>query len=185
MPVTRHNVNALVLVGRVSAQHYEREVEFVGGVLVRRNLRTKLHGFLQGIVTAYLFGLRRLFRIKPFVETRLRMGGVSPKHRIACIAVVEEPCGVKDGPITQVPAIVIEIKFPDDTFDEILTKCFEYAELGVANIIVLDPDGRGTFVFADGTLKLVSELEILTLPGSGLVLPFPMRQLFADLYGEL
>lgn len=59
-------------------------------------------------------------------------------------------------------------------------KCLEYADLGVANIVVLDPDHRRQYVFANDALQL-SEINSLRLPKAGIDLPFPVRDLFSEL----
>ncbi len=53
---------------------------------------------------------------------------------------------------------MIEIKSPDDRFDEILEKCLNYEVLGVPNIVVLDPDFRCQYVFSVQALKLLPPL---------------------------
>ena len=99
--------------------------------------------------------------------------------RIPDVTVLEEPY-TKSKFVTDVPAVVIEIKSPEDTLDELSEKCLEYAVLGVPNIIVLDPDEKLAYVFANKSLQL-AESVVLHLPKSGADLPFPADRMFDEL----
>ena len=66
--------------------------------------------------------------------------------------VVEVP--YQDGKVViDVPAIVVEIKSPDDTFDDILGRCFDYERLGVGDILVMGPDNKWIWVYRNGSLN--------------------------------
>jgi Uma2 family endonuclease len=139
---------------------YEPDMEYVDGVLVGRNSGTQSHGLLQSFVTAYLLQFRKTHQIIVFTETRLLMQ--TGRYRIPDIMVLERP--FQAGRVVRdVPAVTIEIKSPDDTFDEVLDKSLEYAELGVPNIIVLDPDNERQYVFANRALQL-STITSVQLP---------------------
>jgi Uma2 family endonuclease len=101
-------------------------MEFVDGVLVGRNVGTFLHGPLQTIVAAYLSQFRKTHGISILTATRLFMS-TTGHHRIPGIMVLERPHG-RSRVVTDVPAAVIEIKSPRDTFDEVLDKCLEFAD---------------------------------------------------------
>lgn len=101
------------------------------------------------------------------------------RNRIPDVMVLENPY-TKGRVVTDVPAVAIEIKSPGDTLDEVIGKCLEYADLGVPNIVVLDPDHRRQYIFTNQALQLVSSI-LLTLPKSNIKLPFPVDELFAEL----
>ena len=157
-----------------SSYHPDREL--VGESLVERNLGTPLHSLLQLIVGAYLRTVCRGSYV--FVEARLLANSVARTYRIPDVMVVERPL-TPGRAIVDVPAVVIEIKSPDDTLDAILGKCLEYAELGVPNIVILDPDHARQFVFEDKSLRLVDEATI-SLPKAGHTFPLP-ASMFAEL----
>jgi Uma2 family endonuclease len=160
---------------------YEPDVEFVDGVLVRRNVGAQSHSLLQGFVVSFFGQDRKSHRISVFPEARLQMGGVSGRYRVPDVLVLENPYQ-KGKVVRDVPAIVVEIKSPDDTFDEIVDKCFEYEKLAVANILVMDPDNRRAWLFRHGNLELLTGLSIaLTLPRQQLTIDFPFSQMFAEL----
>lgn len=112
-------------------------------------------------------------------EGRLLMDAATGRHRIPDVMVLEPPYP-KGKFATDVPAVVIEIKSPDDTLDEVIDKCLEYAVLGVPNIIVMDPDHKRVYVFADNALRLERSF-VIHLPKSGVDLPFPADQMFDEL----
>jgi Uma2 family endonuclease len=153
---------------------YEPDMEYVDGVLVGRNVGTQLHGLLQTIVGIYLGQFRRTHRISVLTETRLLMK--NGRYRIPDIMVLERPFR-EERVVREVPAVTIEIKSPDDTFDDVLDKSLEYAELGVPNIVVLDPDNERQYVFANRALQL-STITSLYLPSSNASLPFVVDDIF-------
>ena len=157
---------------------YEPDMEYADGVLIGRNVGTQLHGLLQTVIGAWLHQLRRKFRFQVFTETRLRMSA-SGRHYVPDVMVVEHPYE-RGKVVTDVPAVVFEIKSPDDKLDEVFEKCMDYASLGIPNIIVLDPDHRRQYILANSALQLVTSI-VLQLPKSGAELPFPAEQMFAEM----
>ncbi|HEY1338693.1 MAG TPA: Uma2 family endonuclease [Bryobacteraceae bacterium] len=162
------------------ATSYEPDMDFIDGVLVRRNVGTPRHGLLQLIVGSYLHQFRESHRIESFTETRLRIDGETARHRIPDVMTVPVP--YQDAKvITNVPVITIEIKSPDDTFDDIVDRCFDYERLGVPNILVMDPENRRAWVFEHGGLRLLAGDSVsLNLPERPAI-DFPFAQMFAKL----
>jgi Uma2 family endonuclease len=161
---------------------YDPDVEYVDGVLVGRNVGTPSHSRLQTNVAALFVSLEQTYGFRAFVECRLRISAATGRHRIPRRDGARTPY-TRGRVITDVPAIVVEIKSPDDTFDAIFEKCLEYASLGVPNIVVLDPDHKRQYRFSNNALELVSSLT-LHLPKAGADLHFPGDELFADLDDE-
>ena len=84
--------------------------------------------------------------------------------------------------VVDVPAIVVEIKSPDDTFDDLVDRCFDYQKLGVANIVVMDPDNKRAWLFQQGDLQLLAGAPIrLHLFRKEFTIDFPFSQMFAEL----
>jgi Uma2 family endonuclease len=158
-------------------------MEYADGLLIRRNVGTQLHGLLQTIVSAYLHQLRKTFGFVVFTETRLRLS--TSRHVVPDVMIVERPY-VRGKTVTDVPAVVFEIKSPDDSLDDLFDKCLEYAALGVENIVVLDPDPthRRQYIFTDNALRLVGVAMVLHLPKSDADLSFPVDAMFAELDEE-
>jgi Uma2 family endonuclease len=156
---------------------YEPDMEFVDGVLVERNVGTPSHGELQAIVAAFLLQYRKSNKIKVFTETRLRMD--ASRHRIPDVMVLEMPYQ-KGKVISDIPVITVEIKSPDDSFDDIVDKCLEYEALGVRNILVMDPDHSRTLLYEQKNLRILTGNSVqLNLSQS--ILEFPFAEIFAEL----
>jgi len=156
---------------------YEPDREFVDGFLVERNEGTQRHSLLQSLVIMYFGQHRKSHGLKVFTEARLQVG--ARRHRIPDVLVLEIPYN-QGKIVTDIPVITVEIKSPDDTFDEIVDKCFEYENLGVGNILVMDPDNRRAWLFEQNSLR--------ALPGASIELhlrqstiAFPFAEMFAEL----
>jgi len=161
---------------------YEPDMDFVDGVLVRRNVGTPSHGRLQTRVIVHLDQFRESRRIEVFTETRLRVTKTG-RHRIPDVMVVAKPFH-KGKAIWDVPAIIVEIKSPEDTLDDILDRCFEYEALGVLNILVMDPDHRLSWFFEHGGFRVLTGDSVsLTLPDRPAI-EFPFGAMFAELDEE-
>ncbi len=175
------STETLVSVNEYLNTSYEPDREFVEGALVERNVGTQLHGLLQTIVAAFFWQFRTSHRIHVFTETRLLMDATSGRYRIPDVLVLNTPYR-KGKVVVDIPVIVIEIKSPDDTFDDIVDKCFEYEMLGVSNIVVMDPDNRRAWLFTKGNLQLLGggSFEMNLSPQKSTI-DFPFARMFAEL----
>ena len=163
---------------------YEPDMDFVDGALVRRNVGTQLHGLLLAIVAAYFGQYRKSHGIKVFTAARLLVDATSRRHRVPDVMVLNSPC-TKGKVVVDVPAIIVEIKSPDDTFDDVVSRCFDYEKLGVGNILVMDPDNKRAWLFNQGTLHLLADMSIrLNLDRQKDTIDFPFAQMFAELDEE-
>ncbi len=159
---------------------YKPDMDYVDGVLVRRNVGTLRHGSLQIILGIYFGQFRKSHRIKTFAETRLLVDRPTSRHRVPDILVLGIPY-TKGKVVVDAPAIIVEIQSPEDTFDDIVERCFDYERRAVPNILVMDPENRRAWRFVHGSLEIIASPAIdLTLP-NGLKLNFPAAQLFAEI----
>ena len=144
---------------------------------MERNVGTLPHSVLQGLVILHFGLFRKSYRIRVCCEARLQVR--AGRYRIPDVLVLERP--YQNGKVvTDVPAITVEIKSPDDTFDYIFDKCVEYEALGVRNILVMDPDNRRAWLFEQNNLRLLTGNSVpLNLSQS--TLDFPFAEMFAEL----
>ena len=156
---------------------YEPDMEFVDGALVERNVGTQRHGRLQLIVGSYMRQYRKSHRIEVFGDTRLRVAAL--RHRIPDVMVLERPYQLGNV-VTDQPHNTQHNKTPEDTFDGIVDKCFEYESLGVRNILVMDPDNRRAWLFEQNNLRLLGGNSV-SLNLSNATLDFPFAEMFAEL----
>ena len=158
---------------------YEPDRDFVDGVLLERNVGTQRHGLLQTFLILLFGQYIKSHRIAVFTETRLLVDAASGRHRIPDVMIVEAPYS-KGKVGTDVPAIIVEIKSPDDTFDCLVDRCFDYEKLTVGNIVVMDPDNKRAWLFEQGNWRILTGATI-QLKLSRQVIDFPFSQLFAEL----
>lgn len=171
---------ALVSLDEYLNSSYEADMEFVGGVLVERNVGTMSHSLLLTQVILHFGQLPDSYRLQVLPSVRLR---IDDNHvRVPDVLVLEEPYQVSKV-VTDVPVITVEIKSPDDKFDDIVDKCFEYEALGVRNILVMDPDHRRTWLFEQSSLRLLTGTS-QSLQLSHGTLDFPFSEMFAELYED-
>lgn len=126
---------------------------------------------------------RKSHRINAFVEARLLVDPASGRHRIPDVTVVETPH--QTGKVlVDVPTVVVEIKSPDDTFDDIIDRCFDFEKPGVPNILVMDPEHKRAWLFERGSLRLLTGSSMpLDLSRTGQI-DFPFAEMFAELDEE-
>jgi len=159
---------------------YRPDMDYVDGVLVSRNVGTQLHGLLQGVVATRLWSFRHSHRLGAFIAVRLLVSAATGRYRVPDVMAVAVPYQ-KGKFIVDVPAIVVEILSPEDTFDDIVDRCLDYEALTVPNILVMDPEKKRAWKFVSGGLQLLTSAAIdLSLP-NGLVLNFPIAEIFAEL----
>ncbi|HEY2384334.1 MAG TPA: Uma2 family endonuclease [Terriglobia bacterium] len=159
---------------------YKPDMDYVDGVLVRRNVGTQQHGSLQAILCIYFGQFRKTHRIRVFPETRLLVDSAARRYRVPDLLILGVPY-TKGRVVVDPPAVIVEIKSPEDTFDDIVDRCFDYQRIAVPNIVVMDPENRRAWTFVGGSLEIIALSAIdLTLPGS-ITLNFPVSQLFAEI----
>ena len=147
---------ALISVDEYLNTSYKPDMDFVDGVLVRRNVGTTRHGRLQTILVLYLHQFEESHGIEILVETRLRVDAATSRYRVPDLLAMPVP--YQEGKaITEVPVLIIEIKSPEDSFDDIVDRCFDYEKLGVPNILGMDPERRRAWVFQRGKLEFLGE----------------------------
>ena len=158
---------------------YRPDMDFVDGELVERNVGTQSHGRLMCIAASFLSPMRKSHRVETFLSVRLLVNRATGRHRIPDVMAVGIPYQ-RGKVITDVPLIIVEIKSPDDTFDDILERCLDYEKLQVPHILVMDPENRRTWKFVDSGLLLVTS-ESIDLPLPAGTLSFPASKLLAEL----
>jgi len=159
---------------------YEPDMDYVDGELVRRNVGTPKHSRLQLRVGAFFLQYEQSHQIAAFVEGRLSVHPATGRYRVPDVMVVKEP--FKAGKvIVDVPLIIIEIKSPDDTLDDVLDRCLDYDKLGVRYVLVMDPDRKRAFTFEQGAFRLLTSSTITLELGQGQDIDLPVAELFAGL----
>ena len=162
---------------------YEPDMDYVDGVLVRRNVGTQLHSFLQSILVMFFGQFQKSHAIKVAPEGRLLVNAATGRHRIPDVMVLTLPYQ-KGKVVTDVPAVIVEIQSPDDTLNDVVDRCIDYEALGVPHILIMDPETDRAWRFTERTIALIGAESIpLDLP-NGKSLEFPISRIFAELHEE-
>jgi Uma2 family endonuclease len=158
---------------------YHPDMEYVDGVLVERSLPTIAHGLLQLILGEYFRRYRKQFRFAALSETRTQIVERS-RYRIPDIMLC--PLPLPHGKIVNsVPWAVIEILSPDDRLSEQLARFNDYKQIGVHQMVLLDPEELIAYRFENRSL-LETRFTSLDLPSGSL--PFDTDALFRQLAEE-
>lgn len=117
--------------------------EYWSGEAVPKAMPTWLHGLLQGILiellkqAGYRAGSEVKLKISPDLEP--------VPDVIATSGRIEFPYP------TQPFDVVVEILSPEDSFQRVTRKCKCYADWGIENVFVLDPDQRNAWAWDNDT----------------------------------
>jgi Uma2 family endonuclease len=118
---------------------YHPDVDYIGGHLEERSVGEKEHGKLQFRITLLL---KRLRRVVPFIETRLRIA--PDRYRVPDVCAYEkEP---DESIFTKPPALCIEILSPEDRMSRVMNVVQDYLSMGVPTVWVLDPLEKKAYV---------------------------------------
>ncbi len=139
---------------------YRPDMEYVEGVLVERGEPTIAHGLLRVILVAYLRTYRKQFRFAAIPNVRTQIVERA-RYRVADIMLCPLPLPVGKV-VTTIPWVIIEILSPDDKTSEQLGRCRDYKQIGVACVVLLDPEQLLAYRFEDGSL-LRTEFKSLDL----------------------
>jgi Uma2 family endonuclease len=119
----------------------DRDIEFVDGELLERNVGEVDHADTQGRTCSWFLRRRDRWGVYPVLSVRTQ---VSPtRYRIPDVTVVRGPKPA--GRIVTTPALlVIEILSPEDRAGRMDEKIDDYLRFGIPNVWVIDPKtGRG------------------------------------------
>ena len=173
-------VSPLVPVDEYLNSSYRPDVEYADGFLMERGMPTIAHSLLQAVLISYfrLHGKSLGFVTLP--EARTQIVDRS-RYRVPDIILVPAPLP-PDRIVTSAPWAVVEIVSPDDRMTDQLDRCRDYKSIGIASVILLDPERSIAFRFDDGSL-LRTQFTSIDLPTGSL--PFDTEAIFQQLREEL
>ena len=141
---------------------YDREdaskpyMELLGGIAVRKEMPTELHGFLVAVLTILLEQLN----LNTGTEIRLL---IDPEWEPIpdLIALTREGAGPYP---TEPVAVAVEVLSPADRFSQVHAKCERYSDWGVQDILVFEPAARFAWTFSKaGMMKIVDRYEFISV----------------------
>lgn len=164
------------------AGNAERRLELVNGYIEEKPIPTEAHFLLAGRFIGEVYKQSPTGRVGP--EVHVRMPGISQDSRLPDVAFFEDTTRpvVKQGAVSQMPDLVIEIKSPGDTYRKMRERAQCYLANGARMVCLVYPEKYIVEVYTPD-----SEVDILTIGDTltgGDVLPgfaLPLAQLFANL----
>ncbi|MBV9767603.1 MAG: Uma2 family endonuclease [Acidobacteriaceae bacterium] len=128
--------------------------ELLGGEAVQKALPTKLHSVLQLVLCLMLKELG--FKSRPELTLAIDESWEPTPDVCGIVGPEEDPYP------TRAVAVAIEILSPDDRFMRVIQKCRKYAEWGVPDILVFDPEEREAWYWDKGGEDLTRVQESYT-----------------------
>ena len=87
--------------------------------------------------------------------------------------------------LEDLPTVIVEIKSPDDTFDDLVNLCLDYERLMIFTIVVVDPDNRRAWLFNRGSFRLIEGVAVELPIDQDQTILFPFMDMFSELQREL
>jgi Uma2 family endonuclease len=119
---------------------YERDPDYVDGVLEERTGGEYDHNVVQRAIMIWFYLRGREWRIRSIQEQRTRVGSTRVRIPDVCVFPLDVPI---EQVFTKPQLIAIEVLSPEDRHSRIEARMRNFREFGVANIWVVDPETRG------------------------------------------
>ena len=143
------------------ATSFERDVDYVDGLLEERTGGEYDHNILQRAIMIWFYQHEKQWRIRSIQEQRTRVA--ETKVRIPDVCVFS-----RDLPIEQVftkpQLIAIEVLSPEDRHSRIDDRLNNFHSFGVPNIWVVDPVTRVGWDCSDGNWVRKERFEVANSP---------------------
>jgi Uma2 family endonuclease len=167
----------LVSVDEYLNTSYERDMEYVDGVLIERGMPTVAHSLLQRFLMVWFARFDEEMGFIALQEVRTQ---IIERARYRIPDTMLCPLPLPQGKICNVvPWAVIEVQSPDDTLGDTRDRFEDYSHIGVHTLVLMDPERLIAYRFEEGSL-IVTHFEELALPGN-LKVPFDSEELFRQL----
>jgi Uma2 family endonuclease len=171
----------LVSVEEYLNSSYRPDREFVDGFLVERSVPTIPHSVLQMILIQYFLRFQESLRFLTMPEVRTQIIERA-RYRVPDVMLCPKPLP-KGKIVTTIPWAVIEIVSPDDRLSDTLERFRDYAEIGIKQLVLMDPESFVAHRYEDGSL-IRTDFQTLLLPSDSSV-PFDSELLFSQLRAHL
>jgi Uma2 family endonuclease len=140
---------------------YEPDADYVDGSIEERPMGENDHSAWQDAICAWFRLQAREGGIR--VRPELRVQVAMTRYRIPDVTLLDR--SLRQEPVAKEPPVaVFEILSPEDTLRKIMTRCADYERMGIATILVIDPEGP-KYRYAAGRLEPL-ESRAFDLPGS-------------------
>ena len=128
---------------------YEPDADFVDGEVELRPMGEYDHASWQQALQLWFVQNQVKWNIRVMPELRVQVS--STRYRVPDVVVFDRARPIEQI-LTHPPISVFEVLSPEDVMTRVLRKLTDYAEMGVRNIIVIDPRTEIWYRFADAAL---------------------------------
>jgi len=157
------------------ATNYRPDCDYVDGEVRERNLGTRPHAALQGILAAIFHANRKSWGIVSLPEQRVQIART--RFRIPDICVLSATD--RADPVVHIaPMICIEVLSPDDTLSDMQERAEDYDAMGVGYIWIFDPVRHRVWRATSSGLQKESEHELSV---EGTSIHISLDEVFAEL----
>ena len=136
---------------------YEPDAEYVDGVIEERNMGEWWHGAWQLGIGSFFYTKSREWSIRVRTEQRIRVN--ERRYRVPDIGIWDadtppDPVAVK------APLIAFEVLSREDRIPRMLVRLEDFAQMGVHEIYIVDPEDSALMSFKDGALRNANEIRL-------------------------
>jgi len=140
---------------------FEPDAEFANGMIEERPMGEWNHANWQAAILEFFRSRKIEWGIRAAAELRVQVAPT--QFRVPDVTILDRKQPIEQI-ITHPPIAVFEILSPEDTVTRMMTKLAEYEAMGIATILLLDPEGKH-FRYRNGCLEPLIEIAF-DLPGS-------------------
>ncbi len=154
---------------------YHPDRDYVAGEVLERNMGEQAHATLQSFFVGLFWANRDHWQLRALAEQRVQVR--TDRFRIPDVCVLPRS-GSRDAILYTPPFLCIEVLSSDDSLRTLQQRVQDYAEMGVANIWIVDPWNRvAWYASAQGYLQPTDGM--LRLPGTEVAIS--LEQMFHEL----
>jgi len=135
---------------------YEPDAEYVNGQIVERPVGVLDHADWQAAISAWFRSHANEWNIRVFPELRVQV--TRDNYRVPDVTVLDRALPTEQI-ITHPPVAVFEILSPEDTIQKMKRKLQEYAQMGIPQIWVIDPQDGSFDRYLDGHTQPASRFD--------------------------
>ncbi len=126
-------------------EHRDRDYELIDGVIAEKAMPTDRHALIVGLLIILLGNYAREHRIGlPGPERRIRLSDHPRDVRQPDISMILDPSYpiVERGATPVMPDVIVEVKSPDDRYDDLREKARFYIENGAKLVWLIYPEPK-------------------------------------------
>jgi Uma2 family endonuclease len=133
---------------------YRPDCDYVGGVIVQRNVGEKEHSKAQRDVLFYFHERRRTWGTFAIQEQRVQVRPTRYRVPDVCAILGGRP---DEEILTKPPFLCVEILSPEDRPSRMQERIHDYLEFGVRWVWLIDPQARRAWIYTQDEIREVRD----------------------------